>query len=396
MLRRPVWLLGFACMGLAASRFQALALHDGALAVVQPLLTTEMLFVVLILWAWYAVPRAGPGLARSPRSPSAASRCSSSALAPTNEGHAPTGPDRGSRRSSPSALAVLALVVRRAPRAALVARARPRRRGERRLRDDRGAHEGLLGRVRPGARPRVLDLADLRAVRRRARARSSSCRTRSTRGRSPRRQSTLILVNPFVSVGLGALALRRVVPPRRRASSRPGVVAVAASSSPGRSGCARRRSSRASTAPTTVQLLHGPRAARRRRAGPRGRPRAAHRASSGVARARHRGAPREVRRAPSSATPSRHDSSTTSKSEPTIPSSSWSWSLFHCARRHAREVPGRAVVRHDHPVGLERLEDDPVDPRVPRDVDGRLQAQAQPHRRQRRRRRRRPRGVRAR
>jgi drug/metabolite transporter (DMT)-like permease len=52
MLHRPVWLFGFGCMGFGFV-FQALALHGGALAVVQPLLTTEMLFVVVILWAWY-------------------------------------------------------------------------------------------------------------------------------------------------------------------------------------------------------------------------------------------------------------------------------------------------------------------------------------------------------
>jgi drug/metabolite transporter (DMT)-like permease len=52
MLRRPVWFAGFGCMGFGFL-FQALALHSGTLAVVQPLLTTEMLFVVLILWAWY-------------------------------------------------------------------------------------------------------------------------------------------------------------------------------------------------------------------------------------------------------------------------------------------------------------------------------------------------------
>lgn len=52
MLRRPVWVLGFACMG-GGFVLQALALHNGQLAVVQPLLTTEMLFVVLILWSWY-------------------------------------------------------------------------------------------------------------------------------------------------------------------------------------------------------------------------------------------------------------------------------------------------------------------------------------------------------
>jgi drug/metabolite transporter (DMT)-like permease len=69
--------------------FQALALHGGALAVVQPLLTTEMLFVVIILWAWYRFHVRGQdwmfcaltvgGLA-----------VFLVELAPTNQGHAPT------------------------------------------------------------------------------------------------------------------------------------------------------------------------------------------------------------------------------------------------------------------------------------------------------------------
>lgn len=53
-IRRPIWLLGFVCM-LGGFVFQALALHTGSLAVVQPLLTTELLFVVLILWGWYGI-----------------------------------------------------------------------------------------------------------------------------------------------------------------------------------------------------------------------------------------------------------------------------------------------------------------------------------------------------
>jgi drug/metabolite transporter (DMT)-like permease len=53
-IRRPIWLLGFVCMG-GGFVFQALALHAGALSVVQPVIATELLFVVVILWAWYAV-----------------------------------------------------------------------------------------------------------------------------------------------------------------------------------------------------------------------------------------------------------------------------------------------------------------------------------------------------
>lgn len=57
-LRRPVWLVGFVGM-LGAFALQALALHTGSLAVVQPILATELFFVVLVLRAWYAVPVRG-------------------------------------------------------------------------------------------------------------------------------------------------------------------------------------------------------------------------------------------------------------------------------------------------------------------------------------------------
>jgi hypothetical protein len=55
MVQRPVWLLGFAIMG-AGFACQALALHLGALVVVQPILVTELIILVLILWLWYATP----------------------------------------------------------------------------------------------------------------------------------------------------------------------------------------------------------------------------------------------------------------------------------------------------------------------------------------------------
>jgi len=48
ILRQRVWLLGFALM-IGSFLMQAIALHDGHLSVVQPLLTTELLFLVLIL-----------------------------------------------------------------------------------------------------------------------------------------------------------------------------------------------------------------------------------------------------------------------------------------------------------------------------------------------------------
>lgn len=58
MVRRPVWLVGFLGMG-GAFALQAIALHRGSLAVVQPLLTTELFFVVVILRVWYSVPVRG-------------------------------------------------------------------------------------------------------------------------------------------------------------------------------------------------------------------------------------------------------------------------------------------------------------------------------------------------
>ena len=61
-LRSPVWVLGFVCMG-GAFVLQALALHGGSLVLlVQPLLTTELLSLVLIWWAVRGA-RARPGLA---------------------------------------------------------------------------------------------------------------------------------------------------------------------------------------------------------------------------------------------------------------------------------------------------------------------------------------------
>jgi drug/metabolite transporter (DMT)-like permease len=51
-MRRGVWLLGFAVM-IASFLMQAVALHLGDLSVVQPILTTELLFLVLLLATWF-------------------------------------------------------------------------------------------------------------------------------------------------------------------------------------------------------------------------------------------------------------------------------------------------------------------------------------------------------
>jgi uncharacterized membrane protein len=57
-LKRGVWLLGFVFM-VASFIMQAVALHLGDLSVVQPILTTELLFLVLLLATWF---RFGIGL----------------------------------------------------------------------------------------------------------------------------------------------------------------------------------------------------------------------------------------------------------------------------------------------------------------------------------------------
>ena len=88
MLRRPVWLLGFGAMGFGFL-FQALALHSGTLDIVQPLLTTELLFVVLILWGWYGFHVRARDWAASALT--VAGLCTFLVvLAPSEQGHAPT------------------------------------------------------------------------------------------------------------------------------------------------------------------------------------------------------------------------------------------------------------------------------------------------------------------
>jgi drug/metabolite transporter (DMT)-like permease len=51
-IRRGVWLLGFAVL-IASFLLQAVALHLGNMSQVQPILTTELLFLVLILATWF-------------------------------------------------------------------------------------------------------------------------------------------------------------------------------------------------------------------------------------------------------------------------------------------------------------------------------------------------------
>lgn len=55
MVRRPVWVAGFVLMA-GAYASQAVALHLGSLVVVQPVLVTELAILVLILWVWFETP----------------------------------------------------------------------------------------------------------------------------------------------------------------------------------------------------------------------------------------------------------------------------------------------------------------------------------------------------
>jgi hypothetical protein len=51
LLSNPLWLLGWVALA-AAFVFQALALHNGAISVVQPLLVTELIFALVLRWLW--------------------------------------------------------------------------------------------------------------------------------------------------------------------------------------------------------------------------------------------------------------------------------------------------------------------------------------------------------
>jgi hypothetical protein len=55
MVRRPVWIIGFVIMALGYAS-QAVALHLGGLNVVQPLMVSELVILVFVLWLWYSTP----------------------------------------------------------------------------------------------------------------------------------------------------------------------------------------------------------------------------------------------------------------------------------------------------------------------------------------------------
>jgi hypothetical protein len=51
LVSNPLWLLGWVALA-AAFVFQALALHNGLISVVQPLLVTELVFALVLRWLW--------------------------------------------------------------------------------------------------------------------------------------------------------------------------------------------------------------------------------------------------------------------------------------------------------------------------------------------------------
>jgi len=55
VLRRPIWYVGLAAM-LGSFLFQASALGFGTLSIVQPLMVTELVFLVIILHLWFGAP----------------------------------------------------------------------------------------------------------------------------------------------------------------------------------------------------------------------------------------------------------------------------------------------------------------------------------------------------
>ena len=55
MIQRPIWILGFAIMALGYAA-QSVALHLGALNEVQPLMVSELVILVFILWLWFSTP----------------------------------------------------------------------------------------------------------------------------------------------------------------------------------------------------------------------------------------------------------------------------------------------------------------------------------------------------
>jgi drug/metabolite transporter (DMT)-like permease len=55
MDQRPIWVVGFVIMALGYAA-QSVALHLGSLNEVQPLMVSELVILVFILWLWFATP----------------------------------------------------------------------------------------------------------------------------------------------------------------------------------------------------------------------------------------------------------------------------------------------------------------------------------------------------
>ena len=51
LVSNPLWLLGWVALA-GSFVFQAVALHNGAISVVQPLLVTELVFALVLRWLW--------------------------------------------------------------------------------------------------------------------------------------------------------------------------------------------------------------------------------------------------------------------------------------------------------------------------------------------------------
>ena len=166
-LRRGVWLLGFALM-IVSFVVQAVALHIGRLSEVQPILTTELVFLAAILAIWFRF-RIGR---REWLGAIAVAGGLSGFLyfAHPQYGMTPPAGWRWAVAGGVCAAIIVVAVSARHARAALVAGHDVRHRGVDKLRLHRGLHEGRLRLRLGGLDPAVPALADLRAgVLRRAR-----------------------------------------------------------------------------------------------------------------------------------------------------------------------------------------------------------------------------------
>jgi len=196
-LRRGVWLAGFGFM-VASFLLQAVALHFGRLTQVQPLLTTELLFLVVLLAVWF---RFDVGVREW-----LAALAAALGLAAFCTAHSPgrdQGPDGRNWIVVGVACAVLAGVsVALALRGPRWWRAAMSGRRRHRLRLHRGPHQGRHRLHRFGLGVDVLPLADLRASGHR-RGGPFLAQNAFHAGPIAASQSTLIMVDPLVSILIG-------------------------------------------------------------------------------------------------------------------------------------------------------------------------------------------------